>query len=98
MSNSRGNASGICRTAGSLFVTLCVASLAVSARAAEPAGPAAGPSGKSKPNIIFILADDLGYGDIGCFGQQRIRTPNLDRMAADGVRFTQFYAGTTVCA
>ncbi|MFO0863085.1 MAG: arylsulfatase [Gemmataceae bacterium] len=51
-----------------------------------------------KPNIIFILADDLGYGDIGCFGQKKIKTPNLDRMAAQGMRFTQAYAGSTVCA
>lgn len=51
-----------------------------------------------RPNIIFILADDLGYGDLGCFGQQRIRTPRLDRMAAEGMRFTNFYAGSTVCA
>jgi arylsulfatase A-like enzyme len=50
------------------------------------------------PNIIFILADDLGYGDLGCYGQKRIRTPNLDHMAAEGMRFTQFYAGSTVCA
>ena len=50
------------------------------------------------PNIIFILADDLGYGDLGCYGQKRILTPNLDRMAAEGMRFTQFYAGDTVCA
>ncbi len=50
------------------------------------------------PNIVFILADDLGYGDLGCYGQKRIRTPHLDRMAAEGVRFTQFYAGSTVCA
>ncbi len=52
----------------------------------------------SRPNIIFILADDLGYGDLGCYGQQVIQTPNLDRMAAEGLRFTQFYAGATVCA
>lgn len=52
----------------------------------------------SRPNIIFILADDLGYGDLGCYGQQLIRTPNLDRLAAEGMRFTQFYAGSTVCA
>ncbi|MFT3903934.1 MAG: arylsulfatase [Niabella sp.] len=52
----------------------------------------------AKPNIIFILADDLGYGDVGVFGQQKIETPNLDRMAAEGMRFTQFYAGTSVCA
>src|SRR6478609_9086169 len=51
-----------------------------------------------KPNIIFILADDLGYGELGCYGQQKIKTPNLDKMAAEGMRFTQCYAGTTVCA
>ena len=51
-----------------------------------------------QPNIIFILADDLGYGDVGCFGQKKIRTPNLDRMAAEGMRFTQHYAGNAVCA
>lgn len=54
--------------------------------------------GKRPPNIIFILADDLGYGDLGCYGQQVIQTPNLDRMATEGVRFTQCYAGSTVCA
>ena len=51
-----------------------------------------------KPNILFILADDLGYGELGCYGQPKIRTPHLDRMAAEGLRFTQFYAGCTVCA
>lgn len=51
-----------------------------------------------KPNVIFILADDLGYGDLGCFGQSQIKTPQLDRLAAEGMRFTQAYAGTTVCA
>lgn len=55
-------------------------------RAAEP------------PNLIFIMADDLGYGDLGCFGQQRIQTPHLDRMAAEGMKLTDFYAGSTVCA
>ena len=53
---------------------------------------------RKKPNIIFILADDLGYGDLGCYGQQKIATPNLDRMAAEGMRFTDHYAGSTVCA
>lgn len=51
-----------------------------------------------KPNIIFILADDLGYGDLGCYGQTKIKTPNIDRLAAEGMRFTQCYAGSTVCA
>jgi arylsulfatase A-like enzyme len=50
------------------------------------------------PNVVFILADDLGYGDLGCYGQQKIRTPNLDRLAAEGIRFTACYAGSTVCA
>jgi arylsulfatase A-like enzyme len=50
------------------------------------------------PNIVLILADDLGYGDLVCYGQKRISTPNIDRLAAQGRRFTQFYAGSTVCA
>ncbi|PBQ31344.1 arylsulfatase [Sphingobacteriaceae bacterium] len=50
------------------------------------------------PNIIFILADDLGYGDVGCYGQQKIKTPNIDALAREGKRFTQFYSGTAVCA
>lgn len=54
--------------------------------------------GAEKPNMIFILADDLGYGDLGCFGQDKIKTPSLDAMAEDGMKFTQFYAGATVCA
>ena len=51
-----------------------------------------------KPNIIFILADDLGYGDLGCYGQAKIKTPNIDKLADEGIRFTNFYAGSTVCA
>lgn len=50
------------------------------------------------PNIVLILADDLGYGDLGCFGQQKLSTPRLDTMATEGMRLTQFYAGSTVCA
>lgn len=63
------------------------------------AGSAAqAPAGGKRPNIIYIMADDLGYGDVGCYGQQRIKTPNIDRLAKEGRRFTQFYAGDTVCA
>jgi arylsulfatase A len=51
-----------------------------------------------RPNIIFIFADDLGYGELGCYGQQKIETPNLDALAAKGKKFTSFYAGTSVCA
>ena len=49
------------------------------------------------PNLVIILADDLGYGDLGCYGNPSIRTPNLDRMAAEGMRFTDFYVAATVC-
>ena len=50
-----------------------------------------------RPNIVYILADDLGYGDLGSYGQQDIATPNIDRLAAEGMRFTQHYAGNAVC-
>ncbi len=53
--------------------------------------------GSKKPNIIIIFADDLGYGDLGCYGNPTIRTPNLDRMAQEGMKFTQFYTGASVC-
>src|SRR5687768_5679563 len=47
----------------------------------------------TRPNIVVIMADDLGYGDLGCYGQTKIKTPNIDRLAAEGMRFTQCYAG-----
>jgi arylsulfatase A-like enzyme len=50
-----------------------------------------------KPNILFILADDLGYADVSCYGRRDFSTPNIDRIAADGVRFTQAYANSAVC-
>ena len=77
-----------------LRTTITAAVLAV------PVGslPAANTQPTRQPNIIFILADDLGYGDLGCYGQRKIKTPSLDRLAAEGMRFTQFYAGSTVCA
>ena len=52
----------------------------------------------SRPNIVFILADDLGYGELGCFGQTKIKTPHLDKLAAEGMRLTQHYSGNAVCA
>ena len=63
------------------------------AQAAKAPAPAPRP-----PSIVFILADDLGYGDLGCYGQAKIKTPNIDKLAAEGMRFTSFYAGSTVCA
>lgn len=51
-----------------------------------------------KPNIIYVLADDMGYGDLSCYGQATLKTPHLDRMANEGMRFTNHYAGSTVCA
>ena len=56
------------------------------------------PAAQAKPNIVFILADDLGYGELGCYGQETIQTPHLDRMAAEGLRFTDFYAGAHTVA
>ena len=60
--------------------------------------PRIGAATHRPPNIVFIIADDLGYGDLGCFGQKHIRTPNLDRLAQDGMRLTRLYSGNAVCA
>src|SRR4051812_25828105 len=77
-----------------LLFTSCLLLLVAAPTHAAEGAPAAG---KRQPNIILILADDLGYGDLGCYGNPSIKTPNLDRLAAEGVRFTQGYAGSTVC-
>ena len=50
-----------------------------------------------RPNVVIIFADDLGYGDLGCYGSPTIRTPHLDRMTAEGLRFTDFYSASEVC-
>ncbi|MDI1319445.1 MAG: sulfatase-like hydrolase/transferase, partial [bacterium] len=60
-------------------------------------GPAAAPAVTHRPNILVIVADDLGYGDLGCYGATRIKTPNVDRLAAAGVRFTRGYAPSSTC-
>jgi arylsulfatase A-like enzyme len=61
------------------------------------AGVAAQPGSPAPPNLVIIFADDLGYGDLGCYGNPTIRTPNLDRMAAEGMKLTQFYSAAEVC-
>ena len=53
---------------------------------------------ESLPNIVVVYCDDLGYGDLGCFGNTEIRTPNIDRMARDGIKFSEFYSASPVCS
>ncbi|MBL7133553.1 MAG: sulfatase-like hydrolase/transferase, partial [Phycisphaerae bacterium] len=60
--------------------------------------PAADKPANAKPNIIFIFTDDLGWGDLGCYGHRYMKTPNLDRLAKQGTRFTQFYVNSGVCS
>ena len=59
---------------------------------------ATGVAAAEKLNVVFILADDLGWGELGCYGQKKIPTPHLDRLAAQGMRFTRHYSGAPVCA
>ncbi len=73
-----------------ILITVILASLGIPLLFAAPAA--------EKPNIIFILADDMGYGDLGCYGQQKIETPNIDNLAKEGIKFTQHYSGSAVCA
>ena len=75
---------------------LALAAIALGAAPLVPTTAAA--QDQRRPNIVFILADDLGYGDLGCYGQQQIQTPHIDALAAQGMRLTDFYAGSTVCA
>ncbi|MEQ8852651.1 sulfatase-like hydrolase/transferase [Gimesia sp.] len=74
--------------ASALFwLMICLLSMPTAVQTAE----------QQRPNIIFIMADDLGYGDLGCYGQKLIQTPHIDQLAAQGMRFTQAYAGASVC-
>ena len=68
------------------FIALAAAALAVSPACAAPR------------NVLFILADDLGWGELGCYGQKKIRTPNLDQLAKEGTRFTNFHVAQAVCS
>src|SRR3982750_3279114 len=73
-----------------LLIVLACLALSASARPALAAPP-------KQPNVVIILTDDQGYADLGCYGSTRIRTPRVDRMAAEGIRFTDFYAAASVC-
>ncbi|MHC4248740.1 MAG: arylsulfatase [Planctomycetota bacterium] len=73
-------------------------SIVAAAVAAATLAPSEALARDRQPNIIYIMADDLGYGDLSCFGQKKFATPNIDRMAAEGMRFTDHYSGSTVCA
>ena len=72
------------------FLSACAGAAAGSAAFAQAREP--------RPNIIFIMADDLGYGDLSCYGQKTLRTPNIDRLAVEGMKCTDVYSGSTVCA
>ena len=80
------------RIAASLLVLLALAASSFT----DPSYAA--PSSAEKPNIIYILLDDAGYGDLGCYGQRKFSTPNIDRLATEGMKFTDHYSGSTVCA
>jgi arylsulfatase A len=75
------------------LIALLSVLLPLLSNAAEPSAASA-----RKPNIVFFIADDLGYNDVACFGQKKIHTPNIDRMASEGIKFTQHYSGSPVCA
>ena len=78
-----------------LLFAVCLIGLAAGCL---PGGEGSPETTDDVPNVVFIIADDLGYGELGSYGQTKIQTPNLDRMAAEGLRFTQFYSGSPVCA
>lgn len=80
------------------FAALSLLAVLLSPAAAEESGSPAPTSGTRQPNIVFIMADDLGYGDVSCYGQSKFSTPRIDSLAQQGMKFTQMYAGTTVCA
>ena len=79
------------------YKTIAAAAVVLNAACQVSPGPAK-PTEEPPPNIIYIYADDLGYNEVGSYGQTKIRTPNLDRLAAEGIRFTQHYSGSAVCA
>src|SRR5437764_8108479 len=76
-----------------LYMAAIILQAACANAAAQEREPAARP-----PNVVIVFADDMGYGDLGCYGNKSIETPNLDRMAREGVRFTDFYVAQPVCS
>ncbi|MBI4579519.1 MAG: sulfatase-like hydrolase/transferase [Planctomycetes bacterium] len=81
------------------WLTICLAAAGlVPAFASLGLGAAASGGGQARPNVLFILADDLGWGDLSCYGHRELRTPNLDRLAAEGTRLTQFHVCSGVCS
>ncbi len=89
---AQGSRSDSPRKLAGIVLLFCIAWVIAFENLAHSADP------PQRPNIVFILADDLGWGELGCYGQTKIPTPNLDRLAAEGMRWTQFYSGAPVCA
>jgi arylsulfatase A-like enzyme len=87
-----------CQATKAILQVAFLSSLAAFAVSSLGAAPAATPASGKRPNIILIVADDLGYGALGCYGQTLVATPNINRMAAEGLRFTDAYSGGPVCA
>lgn len=84
--HSRQTIGALILVVGTAILSICTANRVAFART------------KNAPNIVLVFADDLGYAELGCYGQKKIRTPNIDRIAAEGIRFTDYYAGSAVCA
>ena len=84
----------------SAILVLCLIALTTPGRAAEPVpmpsigAPSRAGARPEGPNVVIIFADDMGYGDLGCYGNKHAQTPNLDRMAREGIRFTDFYVAS----
>src|SRR5512133_2545794 len=80
------------------FLPRCAQIAALCFVAAQGTAAQVGTAAVPRPNIIFVLTDDFGYGDLGCYGGTAVPTPNLDRIAQQGIRFTQFYVASPICS
>lgn len=100
--STRASGTSDCRRTFPRHLLHRITTLAISAFAAffaqTPYTPSLKADSSDRPNIVLILADDLGYGELGCYGQEKIRTPNIDSLASEGIRFLQHYSGAPVCA